>query len=160
MFRRPQISKWLLGVFQHKSHSWSLRKQNTVSRSSTKSEYKAIANATTELVWVQSLPKELGIFQLRPLSLWCDNLGATYLSANPIFHVRTKQIEVDFHFVRERVAKKMLDVRFISSKDQTSDIYTKPLLWNSDTISICSSGLRLRKGVEIVTFTQSNSCLL
>ncbi|KAJ0985480.1 hypothetical protein J5N97_003836 [Dioscorea zingiberensis] len=107
--------------------SWSSRKQATVSRSSTESEYKSLANATAELVWVQSLLKELGVFQSRPPSLWCDNLGATYMSANPVFHARTKHIEIDFHFVRERVAHKMLEVRFISSQDQIADILTKPL---------------------------------
>ena len=93
--------------------AWSARKQSTVSRSSTESEYKALANATAELAWVQSLLKELGVIQSRPPVLWCDNIGATYLSSNPVFHARMKHIEVDFHFVRERVSKKQLQIRFI-----------------------------------------------
>ena len=59
--------------------------------------------------------------------LWCDNLGATYLSAYPVFHARTKHIEIDYHFVRERVAKKLLQVQFVSSKDQIADGFTKVL---------------------------------
>ena len=55
------------------------------------------------------------------------NLGATYLSANPIFHARTKHVEVDYHFVRERVAKKEILIRFIPSRDQLADVFTKPL---------------------------------
>ena len=107
--------------------SWSSRKQSTVSRSSTEAEYKAVADATAELIWIQVLLRELGISQARTPSLWCDNIGATYLSANPIFHRRTKHVEVDYHFVRERVSTRQLDVRLISSKDQLVDIMTKPL---------------------------------
>ena len=120
--------------------TWSSKKQPTVSRSSTKSEYKALANTTTELIWLQSLANttveliwlqslfgELG----RPLShapiLHCDNIGATYLTSNLIFHARMKHIVIDYHFVRDRVAAKQLEVKFLSSKDQTADILTKPL---------------------------------
>jgi histone deacetylase 1/2 len=101
--------------------SWSARKQPTVSRSSTEAEYKALANGTAEATWLQSLLKELRIAQPRPPVLWCDNLGATYLTANPVFHARTKHIEVDFHFVREKVALGALEVRFVSSADQIAD---------------------------------------
>ena len=71
--------------------------------------------------------KELGVQSKQAPCLWCDNLGATYLSANPVFHARTKHIEIDFHFVRERVARKLLEVRFIPTGDQVADGFTKPL---------------------------------
>ena len=107
--------------------SWSARKQPTVSRSSTEAEYKAMANATAELIWVRSVLEELGVKIDQSPVLWCDNLGATYLSSNPVFHARTKHIEIDYHFVQERVANKMLDIRFIGTKDQIADGFTKAL---------------------------------
>jgi histone deacetylase 1/2 len=97
--------------------SWSARKQATVSRSSTEDEYKSLANATTEMIWIQKLPVELGVPHPPQARLWCDNLGAKYLSANPVFHARTKHIEIDFHFVREWVAQRLLEIRFISTND-------------------------------------------
>jgi hypothetical protein len=107
--------------------SWSARKQPTVSRSSTEAEYKAIVNATAEIMWIQTLLQELGVPNPSAASLWCDNLGATYLSANPVFHVCTKHIEVNYHFVREHVARKQLEIRFISTNDQVMDGFTKAL---------------------------------
>lgn len=107
--------------------SWCARKQAAVSRSSTEAEYKALANATAEMMWVQKLLTELGVRHPPTARLWCDNLGATYLSANPVFHARTKHIEIDFHFVRERVAQKLLDIRFIHTGDQLADDFTNPI---------------------------------
>jgi histone deacetylase 1/2 len=108
--------------------AWNSRKQPTVSRSSTEAEYKSVANATAELMWIQALLRELGVTLRRPPSLWCDNIGATYLSANPVFHARMKHIEIDYHFVRERVASKALQIRHISTHDQLADVLTKPLM--------------------------------
>ncbi|KAL3830766.1 hypothetical protein ACJIZ3_019568 [Penstemon smallii] len=107
--------------------SWSSKKQSTIARSSTEAEYKALAHATCEVLWIQSLMTELGILSHTPPTLYCDNLGATYLSKNPILHYRTKHVDIDYHFVRDRVQAKALRVSFLSSKDQLADILTKPL---------------------------------
>ena len=107
--------------------TWSARKQSTISRSSTESEYKAVADATAEVMWIQTLLRELNINSPKAAKLWCDNIGAKYLSANPVFHARTKHIEVDYHFVRERVARRLLDIEFVSSGDQIADGFTKAL---------------------------------
>jgi hypothetical protein len=86
-----------------------------------------LANATAEMMWIQQLLAELRVPHAPVARLWCDNIGAKYLSANPVFHARTKHIEIDFHFVRERVAQKLLDIRFISTNDQVADGFTKPI---------------------------------
>ncbi|GAA0143920.1 transmembrane signal receptor [Lithospermum erythrorhizon] len=106
--------------------SWQSKKQRTVARSSIESEYKALVNCSAELSWLVSLLSELHIPPSKPPILWCDNLGATYLSANPVFHAHTKHIEIDFHFVREKVAGKELQVQFISTQDQIADVLTNP----------------------------------
>jgi hypothetical protein len=106
---------------------WSARKQPMVSKSSTEAEYKAMTNLTSEIIWVQTLLRELKIPHPLAASLWCDNLGATYMSVTLVFHARMKHIEIDYHFGRERVARRQLDIRFISSSDQLADKFTKPL---------------------------------
>jgi hypothetical protein len=98
-----------------------------LSRSSTEAEYKALGNAAAEVMWVHKILDELGIVHPPAGRLWCNNIGATYLTTNPVFHARTKHIEIDFHFVREQVARKQLDIWFIHSGDQKADGFTKAL---------------------------------
>jgi hypothetical protein len=100
---------------------------STVSRSSTDAEYKVVANTTAQIMWVQILMHELRIPCPPAVKLWCDNIGVKYLSANPVFHAWTKHIEVDYHFVRERVSRRLLKINFIPSKDQVADGFTKPM---------------------------------
>ena len=80
-----------------------------------------------ELIWIESLLKEISFPLLTTPVTWCDNLSASALAANPVFHARTKHIEVDVHFVRDRVLAKQLEVRFVHSHDQIADCLTKAL---------------------------------
>ncbi|KHN17953.1 Retrovirus-related Pol polyprotein from transposon TNT 1-94 [Glycine soja] len=108
--------------------SWSSRKQRSVARSSTEAEYKALADTASELLWVLSLFTELGHMPTANPVIYCDNLGATNLSANPVFHSRMKHIALAYHFVREHVQHGKFRVSFVSTDDQLADILTKPLL--------------------------------
>jgi hypothetical protein len=91
-------------------------------RSSIESEYKAVADATIEIMWIQILLWEIGVKSPLAAKILCDNIGVKYLLANPVFHARTKHIEVDYHFVRERVLQKLLEIDYVSTnKDQVAD---------------------------------------
>ena len=83
--------------------SWSSKKQNIVSRSSTESKYRAVDNAFSETLWVTNLLTELRFPVHQLPTIYCDNLGATFLSKNPVFHSRVKHVAVDFDFVRNHV---------------------------------------------------------
>jgi len=107
--------------------SWKSSKQCTLAHFSTEAEYKALADGTAEVIWFLYLLIDLQVPLISTPTIWCDNLGVTYLSTNHIFHARTKHVEVDYHFVRERVAKKKILIRFIPSRDQLADVFTKPL---------------------------------
>lgn len=107
--------------------SWGAKKQSTIACSSPESEYKALTNTTVKLLWIQSLLKELGISFVTKLILWCDDIGVIYMTFNPVFHARTKHIELDYHFFCEQVNLDNVSVGFLSTKDQIDDISTKPL---------------------------------
>ena len=70
--------------------------------------------------------KDLSLF-LHSLTIWCDNMSTIALASNPVFHARTKHVEVDYHYVREKVVRKELQVQFVSTTDQVADIFTKGL---------------------------------
>jgi hypothetical protein len=107
--------------------SWSAKKQAVVSRSSTEAEYRSLSITTAELFWIRMLFKELRVSLSIPPVLWCDNIGALALASNPVFHARTKHIEVDYHFVREKVLNRDILIKFINTHDQVADVFTKGL---------------------------------
>lgn len=108
--------------------SWRSKKQTVVARSSTEAEYRALADTTSELVWLRWLLEDLGITQHSPTVIYCDNRSAVQIAHNDVFHERTKHIEVDCHFVRQHLLKQDLSLSSVSSSEQTADIFTKSLL--------------------------------
>ncbi|KAL4038612.1 hypothetical protein IC575_002234 [Cucumis melo] len=108
--------------------SWSSKKQSTVSRSSTEAEYCSLATTTVDLYWIRQLLCDLHVPLKTSPTLWCDNVSAISLAHNPVFHARTKHIEIDYHFVRKKVLRKDISIRYIFSNNQLADILTKPLL--------------------------------
>ena len=101
--------------------SWSSKKQKTVARSSTEAEYRSVANAAAELNWICYLLIDLGVQLPCCPVLYCDNVGATQLCSNPVFHSRMKRVAIDFHFIRDQVQNGVLRVAHISSADQLAD---------------------------------------
>uniref|UniRef100_A0A2N9EKF8 Reverse transcriptase Ty1/copia-type domain-containing protein n=1 Tax=Fagus sylvatica TaxID=28930 RepID=A0A2N9EKF8_FAGSY len=107
--------------------TWLSKKQHTVSRSSTEAEYRSLATGAAELAWLRQVLCDLKLYLPSAPLIWCDNTSALALASNPVFHGRTKHIEVDYHFVRERVVRGDLSLQFISTHDQLADIFTKAL---------------------------------
>ena len=106
---------------------WKSSKQRTIASSFTEAEYKALVDGTVEVLWLRYRLSDLCFPPSSATIIWCDNLGATYLSVNLIFHAHTKHVEADYHFIHDRVAKKEIQIRFIPSRDQLVDVLTKPL---------------------------------
>lgn len=80
--------------------SWSAKKKQSISHSSAEAEYRSLAHACLDIIWVSYLLNELQFASSLPITLLCDNLSTTYRTSNPIFHARTKHIELDYHYIR------------------------------------------------------------
>lgn len=107
--------------------SWKSKHQKTVSLSSTEAEYRAMAKAYCEFSWVQYLLRDLGILQQEPAELYCDNRAALHIAANPVFHERTRHIEMDCHYIRDKIQDGSITTKFVRSAHQLADVLTKPL---------------------------------
>ncbi|RVW75057.1 Retrovirus-related Pol polyprotein from transposon RE2 [Vitis vinifera] len=107
--------------------SWRSKKQTFVARSSTEAKYRALADTTSELLWLRWLLKDLGVSTSSATPLYCDNQSAIHIAHNDVFHERTKHIEIDCHFIRYHLVHGALKLFSISSKDQLADIFTKSL---------------------------------
>ncbi|KAJ7517739.1 hypothetical protein O6H91_21G038800 [Diphasiastrum complanatum] len=108
--------------------SWLSKKQDTISLSSTESEYKALTSTTKEILWLKRLLVELQVMEAeeQPI-IFCDNQSNQALATNPTFHARSKHIEIAHHFVREKIQAKEIKLHHVSSSDCLADLLTKAL---------------------------------
>ncbi|KAJ9561136.1 LOW QUALITY PROTEIN: hypothetical protein OSB04_006296 [Centaurea solstitialis] len=107
--------------------SWKTKKQSVVSRSSAEAEYRAIATTVSKILWMRWLLKDLTVDLQNATPLYCDNQAARHIANNPVFHERTKPVEMDCYFVRERVASQEILPLHVTNKQQIADLFTKPL---------------------------------
>ena len=126
--------------------SWKTKKQKTVSKSSTESEYRSMSQTTSELVWMDGVLEDLLCNIPKPIQLFCDNISAHYLAHNPVFHERTKHLKVDCHYVREYLDASFLSTDFIRSASQIADIMTKSLCAKQHHLLCAKLGLVSRDG--------------
>ena len=89
-----------------------------VSRSSAKFEYKAMAQSVCEIMWISQLLMEVCIKTSIPAKLWCNNQAALHIASNLVFHERTKHIEIDCHFIREKIQLGLISTRYVKTEVQ------------------------------------------
>ena len=107
--------------------SWKTKKQKTVAKSSAEVEYRAMSATTSELEWLHQLLQDFYIVSPLPITMYCDNKAAMHIAANPIFHERTKELRIDYHYTREKLLEGFLQPSYVPSKEQLADLLTKPL---------------------------------
>ncbi|KAE8686002.1 putative zinc ion binding protein [Hibiscus syriacus] len=125
------------GVFLSKSLvTWCPKKQRKISRSTMEAEYKSVADTVADITWIQALLADHGIQQNHTPVVWCDNTSAVAMSANPVYHAQSKHVDLDVHFVREKVAVGQLCIRYSGrSRENISNVCKQHMLamprWHS-----------------------------
>ena len=123
---RKSVSGYLV-LMGNSPISWKSKKQPTLSLSSAEAEYRAIRQVVGEVVWLERLLGEFSVTIPLPIQVFCDSQAAVHIAKNPVFHERTKHIEVDCHFVRTKLQEGLITLQYVSTDSQLADVFTKAL---------------------------------
>ncbi|KAJ9676113.1 hypothetical protein PVL29_024893 [Vitis rotundifolia] len=107
--------------------TWRSKKQNVVARSSVEAEFIAVAHGICEIMWIRRLLEELKMTDSSPMKLYCDNKAAISVAHNPVLHDHTKHVEVDKHFIKEKIDNRLVCMTYIPIEEQVADVFTKGL---------------------------------
>jgi hypothetical protein len=107
--------------------SWFSRKQSSVALSTAEAEYIAACSASSEAVWLRKLLAGVFDLELEVTCIWCDNQSCVKLSENPVFHDKSKHIEIRYHYIRDMVQRGAVKLQYVATDDQVVDVLTKPL---------------------------------
>lgn len=105
--------------------TWKSKKQTTISKSSSEAEYRGMASAASEITWLIRLLADIGVTDLLPVTLHCDNQSAIQIAKNPVFHECTKHIEIDCHFTLDKVMEGLIQLSYLATQSQLADVFTK-----------------------------------
>ena len=104
-------------------------------------DFRSMVAVVSEFVWLKGLLKDLSISHDQPALLYCDSKAAIHIAANPVYHERTKHIELDCHFVREKIQDGLVKTFHVSTKHQLADLLTKPLGHQQFSNLLCKMGM-------------------
>ena len=121
--------------------TWRSKKQGVVARSSAKAEFRAAALGICEVLWIKRLLEDLKIQVPQPLKLYCDNKSAIAIAHNPVLHDRTKHVEIDKHFIKEKLENGQICMPYLPTSEQIADCLTKGLPKNQFEKLVCKLGL-------------------
>jgi Reverse transcriptase (RNA-dependent DNA polymerase) len=122
--------------------SWRSKKQNVVVRSTAEAEYRAMALGVSEGMWLQRLLFELGLSEKNPIMLYCDNKTAINIANNPVQHDLTKHVEIDRHFIKEKLDSGETCLPFVRTTEQLADVFTKGLHTAEFSNVICKMNMK------------------
>lgn len=122
--------------------TWRSKKQKVVSRSSAEAELRGMALGICELLWLRNLLRDLGYKPKVAMNLHCDNQAAIKIANNPVQHDRMKHVEIDRHFIKEKLEAQIINVPFLRSEDQLADVLTKGVSGKVFSNSLGKLGMR------------------